>query len=645
MRRFLASLRSSTALARFARDRRGNVATIFALLAVPAFGVIGAAVDYREANRVRTQLQEAADAGALAGARALHLSDAAVTDAVQRYLAANLPRELANTPFRVTIRDDRRTIVVTLNRTVPTQILPVVGVRSFDVAASSEATYGNDRVEVALALDVTGSMANHIGALQQAARQLVEILFMGEQTSRNVSVSLVPYAAAVNIGNGPRQMAWMDVDAQARFHGQAFESVRIPDNRCWTPPPPPPPRPPVVGNPRPPSPPPPTPQPPGPPQPPPSRPPGNDLGFLTDFEALGRLAEAAGAVIDRAFEAIGPARAQAQSFGWSYGAAPTDMTPTVDTVHGNGTPCDHRTPSRINHFTLFQSMGVQWRGCVEARPAPFDTDDTPPSRANPDTLFVPYLWPDERDNDSSIRNNYLRLNPATDMPAWVGTSPSDRSSRNDHLLNMAWVWRYRGQTPRIDDAAGTQIGPNAGCPTPIVPLTQQRAQIDNAINGLRVYRQGGTVIPEGLAWAWRTLSPGEPFGEGAPYGTRGNRKIVVLMTDGANFVVDQGNALRSDYTAYGYARYGRLGSSNIDQMREELDRRTRTICQSMRGRDVTVFTVMFDPQGGLAGTPTDLLRNCATTPDRHFYRAGNAQELVAAFNTIGAEIARLRISR
>ena len=53
-------------LRHFLKDRRAGVTPMFALAIIPVFGLIGAAVDYSRANSVRTALQAAADATALA---------------------------------------------------------------------------------------------------------------------------------------------------------------------------------------------------------------------------------------------------------------------------------------------------------------------------------------------------------------------------------------------------------------------------------------------------------------------------------------------------------------------------------------------------------------------------------------------------
>jgi Flp pilus assembly protein TadG len=53
-------------LSRFRRDKRGNVAIIFAIAAIPLISAIGCAVDYSMATRMKAKLQSAADAASIA---------------------------------------------------------------------------------------------------------------------------------------------------------------------------------------------------------------------------------------------------------------------------------------------------------------------------------------------------------------------------------------------------------------------------------------------------------------------------------------------------------------------------------------------------------------------------------------------------
>jgi Flp pilus assembly protein TadG len=49
-------------LIRFLHDRKASVAPMLALLTIPLFGFVGAAVDYSRANSTRTAMQSSLDA-------------------------------------------------------------------------------------------------------------------------------------------------------------------------------------------------------------------------------------------------------------------------------------------------------------------------------------------------------------------------------------------------------------------------------------------------------------------------------------------------------------------------------------------------------------------------------------------------------
>ena len=102
-------------------------------------------------------------------------------------------------------------------------------------------------------------------------------------------------------------------------------------------------------------------------------------------------------------------------------------------------------------------------------------------------------------------------------------------------------------------------GPNYSCTTtPITPLTDVTtedglATIKTAID--KMAANGNTNVPEGTAWGWRTISSTAPFTEGRPETEKGNDKVIIVLTDGANTYSapdsdPAGN--KSTYAAYGY---------------------------------------------------------------------------------------------
>lgn len=631
------------------RDRSGNVAMLFGLAMVPVLGGIGAALDYSRASATRSDLQSAVDSASLAGARQLPKGEDQVKAAVAAFMAANLPPEFKGSPYSVKVDIKEKLVRVEMTANVPSTVMKVIGKDKMPVSVYSQAVSGIDRTEVVLALDTTGTMRNHMASLREGASEIVNLLFAAAVSKDDVRVAMVPYVAQVNIGSHPSRMSWMDTNANARHHGENFRNFSLKDRRC-DPPPPPPPPPPIVqaptnpagiplpphakgnppqnnnNNPSPPS-------APKPPKPPKAKPWSPDLGSLdlpgheTGMRFAGYSGADVQAGIDFLLSALGPSKAHAQA-AWPYGTL-DDSTP-ID--------CSRTTPIRVNHFDLFNAMNVRWKGCVEARPSPYDVDLTPPTSANPDTLFVPYLWPDESDNhDGDVRNNYL--SDTAGMPSWLKDTGSSE-------LRQSFIWKYRfGGSPNVDDTSFLTRGPNAACPDPIVPLTNKKKELDNAISSLRAYAASGTNIAEGMAWAWRVISPGQPFDDAAPYDKK-NKKFVVLMTDGVNEVVPQGvDWNKSDYSAIGYAAKSRLGTSDRTEITTKLDDKLTTVCDSMKGQDIQIFTILYDPVGYTSNASiTNRLQSCATKPQFSF-RVVTQGDLVQAFRTIGGEITKLRINR
>lgn len=210
---------------RFARDDRGNFATIFALTAIPILGLAGAAVDYTNASRMRAQLQEALDGAAIAGARSAGRPAAEITQIASSFARANLPTHLQSMALTVEISNDNTTVRVRPTNPVemPTALLPIIGINSINVSAASEATNGFQDLEIVLVLDNTGSMAGQkISVLRTAVRDFVNFFEQISLTAGRpdaVRIGIVPFNRYVRMGTSFRSQPWMNfttnqVDAQ-----------------------------------------------------------------------------------------------------------------------------------------------------------------------------------------------------------------------------------------------------------------------------------------------------------------------------------------------------------------------------------------------------------------------------------------------
>lgn len=275
----------------------------------------------------------------------------------------------------------------------------------------------------------------------------------------------------------------------------------------------------------------------------------------------------------------------------------------------------------VNVLDLYNDIqNESWNGCVRARAAPNDTLDTPPSGG--DTLWAPYFAPDEPDFNG-YSNRY-----ASDA-GYTGS-----------YYNYDARQRYTGKYNNLT-ISGTSDGPDFNCRTPAVtPLTGERAIIEGAIN--QMVSTGNTVIPAGLAWGWRLISPGVPFTEGAPYSDEDTIKAMILLTDGANDVSGgMGNHNRSQYSAYGYAQSGHLGATNGSQAESVLNAKTAALCSNIKAQGIRLYTITFQvPSTSIQ----DLMRDCATDPTMYYDSPSN-EDLNSVFQDIAKGLADLRISK
>lgn len=173
-------------------------------------------------------------------------------------------------------------------------------------------------------------------------------------------------------------------------------------------------------------------------------------------------------------------------------------------------------------------------------------------------------------------------------------------------------------------AKGSPLKKASTCPTSaIVPLSTDRAALKSAISKLPA--DGSTAGHLGTAWSYYLLSPKWadvfPAGRvGRAYGTKDNRKIAILMTDG-------------QYNTFGGANNA-LASSKA----------ALAACDAMKADGITVYTVGFALQG--QADAKDLLQSCASEVNGSaaFYDAENAAALSAAYADIARQILRIRLS-
>lgn len=212
---------------RFCEDRKGNAAILFGLCVIPVMGLVGAAVDYTRAANIRTAMQAAADAAALAAARDVpNQSQAQIAAYAKRIFDANFQRPDA-TVTAVTTTKDAKTITVAANATMKTAIMAILHVDEIPVGISSQVGWGMNKIELALVLDNTGSMASSgkMPALKKAANDLLDTLEKASPDKDVIKISVVPFDTQVNVGTTYRDASWITYNASLDSYAQTTRAA------------------------------------------------------------------------------------------------------------------------------------------------------------------------------------------------------------------------------------------------------------------------------------------------------------------------------------------------------------------------------------------------------------------------------------
>ena len=538
---------------RFGADQRGAVVAIVALAIIPLFAAIGLAIDVSRSYLLQSQLSYAIDAAGLAGGRAFD-TDNRLND-VSMFFEANFSKGYAGASLvpgspSVVFDDQNNTILVEATATMPTHFMRIAGIDELRVSARSVIQREMRGMELVLVMDNTGSMrsSGKMGAMKDAATDLVDILYGDRETVPNFWVGLVPYAATVNIGS--ERTDWLvhqTHDSDAAWH---------------------------------------------------SADPDGD-----------------------------------ERFGYHPG-----------------------------HF-----QPTTWKGCVEARNYPNDSNDETSS----EEAWYPHLW---RTTLGAFANPHHEPEP--------DPYDEDEPETWGEYLNGDNDWDPDGSLADLSEENGAQnegTGPNLGCGPAITSLTAEKTTVQDAIDEMLPWHRGGTMANLGLAWGWRVLSPkwqalwGGDTPEELPlaYEAPSMEKVVILLTDGVNqwydwpgdkWTVDgedhysglpgknkypgnHDNSFKADwpgadYTAYGRLTEGRLGTTSNSGAKAEVNDRMLELCESMKAEDILLYTITFRVTDSAT---RNLYEGCATSQDHYFDSPSNS-DLQQVFVEIANELSNLRIA-
>jgi len=207
-------------LLNFRRASEANVMITFALAVLPIIGVTGAAVDYSRASSARAALQAAVDSTALMLSKdAQNLTSAQLNQKASDYFKALFNRtevnNIAITPVLTNPSTGNFALNVTGTGSVNTSFTKVFGQDTLKIDASSQVLWGIRKLELALALDNTGSMSssNKMTNLKKAAHGLLDTLKKAASKPGDIKVAIIPFDTTVNIGTSYASQPWFEYDS------------------------------------------------------------------------------------------------------------------------------------------------------------------------------------------------------------------------------------------------------------------------------------------------------------------------------------------------------------------------------------------------------------------------------------------------
>ncbi|PHP66221.1 hypothetical protein CSC94_14905 [Zhengella mangrovi] len=491
--------------------------------------------------------------------------------------------------------------------------------------------------EIALVLDNSGSMDStgsgsskkRMALLKEAATFLVEELAADakkiKQISKPVQFSVVPFAASVNIGSQYADADWMDKYGDSPVHHENFNWNSLKDawgdtkkavkqgNRWiktgagW----------------------------------------GAEEGQpLTRFTLYNSMKKQIGENVIQA----GKYETQ-RVCKWYYGSQYCYYTsvwvpPVTEPIYG---------------------AAEAWKGCVEARPYPYNVNGVLADSSEPESLIVPMFANDETDNGPTgwWHNN------------WIDDDYTGEPSSYTNIKRHTDMVKYFQPLPG-SYASAMDSGPNFSCTTTaITPLQDVTTSaglktVKDAIDAMEA--NGNTNVPEGMAWGWHTLTKSPPFDQGRADSDNNNDKVIIVLTDGANTYTnlpssyyDPDYIKRSTYAAHGYMGtnydggskprlYEGLSSSfatgsySDANYTKAMDEHMEQLCTNAKSEGVTIFSIALDLPS--SSSTISELRSCASESrfrkdangnyEKLFYNATGG-ELMDVFKAIADELSNLRI--
>jgi Flp pilus assembly protein TadG len=623
--------------ARLAGDVRANTLAIMAAAMIPLIGMVGGAVDLSRMYIVKTRLQHACDAGALAGRKAMGGGTWAQSNgypgkAAAQFFKANISDNAYGATSIVSeYKESAGKVTGTASAVVPMTLMRVFDFDEEKLTVTCDAEMRLPNTDVMFVLDTTGSMASAAGsdnvskiaALKVAVKCFYEIVARLDSEAQcttgnpsggtgdqvQIRFGFMPYSVNVNVGRLlPTSFfadTWTYQSREAETtttytttwvqSGQTVRSDRV----------------------------------------------GVSF-FLCSSSGVSSLNEASDTTVG-GVRTVTNVIYTSPTLG--FFSCTATKTTTVTTYTSVSTPRTTFVQWRYKPVSLpvgglkngtswksgltlpigFEGgpQTVNWSGCIEERPTVARSTYTP-------------IPSDAYDMD-------IDLVPTSNNPASLwGPALKDVIYFRD--VTTSWSQLSNSLETRNKGDFRTVLDDN--CPTEARKLQTwpNATAFDAYVNSLETV--GNTYHDVGITWGARFMSPTGIFATENASTPKGGEieRHMIFMTDGDT------QAAPCDYSSHGVAFFDRRTTSDVgtasncpyenNALNAQVDARFTAICSEVKKKNITLWVISF---GSMTTETKNRLQTCAT-PGRYF-TANDAAALQATFKSIADQISQLRLTK
>jgi Flp pilus assembly protein TadG len=602
---------------------------------LPIIGMVGSGVDIGRAYMADLRLQQACDAGALAGRRIMTGSTYTTAHQAEATKMFNFNFQpgsygATNITFN-SVQDGPSNVKGTATAKLPTALMQVFGQTQFELSVNCTAKLEISNVDVMLVLDVTGSMnstnsgdtVNRITALKTATMNFFDTLTAAAVGDGRIRFGVVPYDTNINVGQillaaNPN---WLSDDVTL-----------------------------------------------------PSRTPQYNKSWGTGVTTYGTPYDGAvtwgnwgnnGGTISGKDSTTCPATSPPGDSAPSATGSVT-QTQTGQTTDSNGNLVTTYDNAQNYNFWNYQYVWTSSNKCQRQRRQGTFTRTTPSTVTQPPVqTFSRYKYEDlvfdvsatktggtvtanVGDNGSNLTAGWngciierktvpfasnVNVPPAAfDMDIDMVPTADEDTKWQIQVRRLAFPRWGEGPDTTTDDRDNYT---DNQCPQAAMKLTTytsaDRATFNTYIQALTP--GANTYHDFGMVWGARLLSPTGIFSSEnttAPNG-RPIQRHLIFMTDGEMYTRRENLGLQGhEYTMQ------RVGSTSDSDGNNRHTNRFVQLCAATKSKNITVWTIDFDT------SLTSSLVTCASGADKAFL-ATNAATLNTQFQAIARQIARLRI--